>query len=601
MKIRIHKYFIGMALLLLAACAKQPVEPVGPAPQGEGTTIHYRATVSEGTTTRATVDGVNQYTFEAGDILYLEGAKMYGSLTLHSGAGETSAVFEGDLILDEDFFPTGGEDLSATLVSEAAVNCGFYTFDANGKLQAPSYPTDQFASTFADAVSKYSVFTVDGQYGDSEFVLSQHSTFLVFAVRCDKGKVGVGDNVLVSLYNNGTPIRSANVQAEDFGAYSRTAFVTALPGGTSLSGASLSLKWGDGTDDHKEFDDITDASLLANKYYNINRDAVVPYPGFRIRATADNTKITLTYTYTDKTNNNNIESHTEYSKDNGATWSHYTGELTLQKDEELCVKATRTTYRNGGTNNYYAVSSKPIFIADKKVYIAGNIMSLIYGDDFAGKTTLATDYVFQGAFSSSNGAITTIDIDHNDPLILPATTLSTGCYIRMFFNCTSLTTAPALPATTLENYCYYNMFRKCSNLTDVSLLTELPATVLKPSCYRELFRECSKLTAVPKNLLPVTTLVESCYQQMFQGCSLITQVPDLPAETLATSCYSEMFRGCSLLNSIKCLATNRSASGCTSNWVNGVNASGTFTKKTSATWGYGSNGIPNAWNIVNVD
>lgn len=606
MKIRIHKYFIGMALLLLAACAKQPVEPVGPAPQGEGTTIHYRATVSEGTTTRATVDGVNQYTFEAGDILFLEGAKMYGSLALHSGAGETSAVFEGDLILDEDYFPTGGEDLSATLVSEAAVNCGFYTFDANGKLQAPSYPTDQFASTFADAVSKYSVFTVDGQYGDSEFVLSQHSTFLVVAVRCDKGKVGVGDNVLVSLYNNGSPspIRSANVQAEDFGAYSRTAFVTALPGGTSLSGASLSLKWGDGTDDHKEFDDITDASLLANKYYNINRDAVVPYPGFRIRATQKTTTITLTYKYTDKTNNNNNESHTEYSKDNGATWHPCTGDLTLDKDEELCVRATRRTYQNGGTSSYYAVSSKPIFTANKMVYIAGNIMSLIYGDDFEGKTTLETEYVFQGAFSNKNGAINTLDIDPNDPLILPATTLSLGCYIRMFYNCTSLTTAPALPATTLADWCYYNMFRQCANLTDVSLFsaTGLPATELRPNCYRELFRQCTKLTSVPKDLLPVTTLQEGCYQQMFQGCSLITQVPDLPAETLVTSCYSEMFRDCKALKSITCLATSGiNSNNSTANWVNSIGANGTFTKKTAAIWPTGSSGIPNGWTPVNID
>ena len=78
MKIRIEKYIIGITLLLLAACAKQPVEPAGPVPQGEGTTIHYRATVSEGTATRATTDEFNQYIFEAGAILYLDGTKMHG-------------------------------------------------------------------------------------------------------------------------------------------------------------------------------------------------------------------------------------------------------------------------------------------------------------------------------------------------------------------------------------------------------------------------------------------------------------------------------------------------------------------------------------------
>jgi hypothetical protein len=36
----------------------------------------------------------------------------------------------------------------------------------------------------------------------------------------------------------------------------------------------------------------------------------------------------------------------------------------------------------------------------------------------------------------------------------------------MFYNCSSLTTAPALPATTLTDYCYYGMFWNCTSLTE---------------------------------------------------------------------------------------------------------------------------------------
>lgn len=606
MKIRIEKY---ITLLLLAACAKQPVEPVGPAPQGEGTTIHYRATVSEGTT-RATTDGFNQYIFEAGDILYLEGEKMHGSLPIRSGAGETTAVFEGYLVCDEGYIPAEGDDLSATLVSETAVNCGFYTFDANGKLQGPVYPSDQFAATFADAVSKYSVFTIDGKYGDASFILKQRSSFLLFTIRCDKGKVHAGDNVLVSFYNNGaaTPIRSANVQATDYGAYTRTSFVTALPGGTSLSGASLSVKWGSGTDDHKEFTDFSDASLSANKYYNINRDAVVPYRGFRIRATQDGTTITFRFNYS--------QGGTEVSKENGAddSWEKYnvsggTGKnIMLNKDEELCVRATRTSYQNVADDftegsKYFSIQNNPLMTADKKVYIAGNIMSLI--KDGLETGVLPADLAFAGAFAK-DGDTSTIDIDPDDPLILPATTLTRGCYTRMFFRCTGLTTAPALPATTLANFCYYNMFRKCSNLTDLSLFSatdyKLPATELMQSCYRELFRECTSLTAVPKGLLPVTTLAERCYQQMFQGCTIITQVPDLPAGTLVTSCYSEMFNNCKALRNITCLATQGfGVNNSTNNWVNSIGGNGTFTKKNGVAWPNGNNGIPNGWTVVGID
>lgn len=602
MKIRIEKYIIGITLLLLAACAKQPVEPAGPVPQGEGTTIHYRAKVSEDTATRATTDGFNQYIFEAGDILYLEGSKMHGSLTLQSGAGESTALFEGDLVCDEGYFPAEGEDLSATLVSETAVNCGFYAFDANGKLQGPNYPADQFAATFADAVSKYSVFTVNGKYGDASFILSQRSSFLVFAIRCDKGKVHVGDNVQVSLYNSGTPIRSASVQAADLGAYTRLSFVTALPGGTSLSGASLSVKWGTGTEDQKEFTDITDASLTANKYYNITRDAVVPYRGFRIRATQDGTTITFRYNYD--------QGGTEISKENGAdgTWQHYnvsggTGKnITLNKDEELCVRATRTSYQNvlddyNGSNKWYSIQNNPLMTADKKVYIAGNILSLL-------KDGVLTEFAFAGAFAKTSDT-NTIDIDPDDPLVLPATMLTKCCYTRMFLNCKSLTAAPALPATTLAEFCYYNMFRGCTNLTDLSVFSEtkLPASVLVPNCYRELFRGCEKLTAVPKDLLPVTTLAERCYQQMFQDCKAITQVPDLPAPELVLSCYSEMFNGCKALKNITCLATtgiNQYSS--TNAWVNNVGGNGTFTKKNGVSWPTGgTNGIPSNWTVVGVD
>lgn len=607
MKIRIEKYIIGITLLLLAACAKQPVEPAGPVPQGEGTTIHYRAKVSEDTATRATTDGFNQYIFEAGDILYLEGSKMHGSLTLQSGAGESTALFEGDLVCDEGYFPAEGEDLSATLVSETAVNCGFYAFDANGKLQGPNYPDDQLAATFADAVSKYSVFTVNGKYGDASFILSQRSSFLVFAIRCDKGKVHVGDNVQVSLYNSGTPIRSASVQAADLGAYTRLSFVTALPGGTSLSGASLSVKWGTGAEDHKEFTDITDANLSANKYYNITRDAVVPYRGFRIRATQDGTTIiTFRFNYKD--------GGTEISKENGAdgTWEKYnvsggTGKnITLNKDEELCVRATRESYQNVADDfaegsKFFTIQGNPLMTADKKVYIAGNIMSLI--KDGLETGVLPSDLTFAGAFAK-NSDTSTIDIDPNDPLILPATTLTRGCYTRMFFRCTGLTAAPALPATTLAVSCYYNMFRGCSNLENLSVFSEtkLPASVLVPNCYRELFRECAKLTAVPKDLLPVTTLAERCYQQMFQGCKAITQVPDLPAPELVLSCYSEMFNGCNALKNITCLATTGiNANSSTNLWVNSVGGNGTFTKKNGVDWPNGTNGIPNKWTVVGVD
>ena len=39
------------------------------------------------------------------------------------------------------------------------------------------------------------------------------------------------------------------------------------------------------------------------------------------------------------------------------------------------------------------------------------------------------------------------------------------CYEGMFYNCTSLTTAPQLQATSLEISCYSHMFGFCTSLT----------------------------------------------------------------------------------------------------------------------------------------
>ena len=109
----------------------------------------------------------------------------------------------------------------------------------------------------------------------------------------------------------------------------------------------------------------------------------------------------------------------------------------------------------------------------------------------------------------------------------------------LFYNCTSLTTAPELPSTTLANYCYNYMFQGCTGLTSAPAL---PATTLATTCYKSMFYGCTNLTVAPA--LPATTLAKYCYNYMFQGCTSLTSVPALPATTLAENCYYGMFKDC---------------------------------------------------------
>lgn len=170
--------------------------------------------------------------------------------------------------------------------------------------------------------------------------------------------------------------------------------------------------------------------------------------------------------------------------------------------------------------------------------ICGNIMSLLYDDNFVGQTSLlGYDYVFTRLFYNNS------DIISAENLVLPATTLSDGCYVQLLAHDSNLRYTPKLPAQTL-------------------------------------------------NMLS--------YQRMFANCTSLTTAPDLLASVITQRCYEGMFDGCTSLNYIKCLATDISAYNCTLNWLNDVSATGTFVKDANTTWSTGASGIPSGWTVQNA-
>ena len=296
--------------------------------------------------------------------------------------------------------------------------------------------------------------------------------------------------------------------------------------------------------------------------------------GGTINWTASNTAVTKTIEY--KLNNGEWTSVTSNTGSLAPT-------INVVEGDKLQFKGDNRQYATIFSNFNSFSGSTALFEAE------GNIMSLIYGDDFKNHLTISSNYAFAGLFRDCTNLVSA------ENLVLPATTLAEYCYIGMFFGCTSLTTAPALSATTLANGCYSNMFRDCISLTTAPVL---PATTLSSNCYYYMFQGCTSLTTAP--VLPATTLEIYCYGYMFKGCTKLTTAPQLPATTLADGCYSSMFEGCSSLNYIKCLATNISKYNCTGNWVSGVASTGTFVKASSMTsWTTGNSGIPNNWTIEN--
>ena len=148
------------------------------------------------------------------------------------------------------------------------------------------------------------------------------------------------------------------------------------------------------------------------------------------------------------------------STDNGQTWTNKLSQrsrvsiATLNTGDKLLIRGTQT--------NYYT-SYRNYFDSEGAVELSGNIMSLLYGDDFAGKTELTANNTFRGIF----GGLMVVNAEN---LVLPATTLTSGCYQRMFSACASLMTAPTLTAPTLVSQCYSEMFQNCTSLNYIKCL-----------------------------------------------------------------------------------------------------------------------------------
>ena len=251
-----------------------------------------------------------------------------------------------------------------------------------------------------------------------------------------------------------------------------------------------------------------------------------------------------------------LEGLFEYSIDNGSTWST----LDMNSSTPTILAGNKILWK-GRSNIIVGIGT---FSSTGRFNVEGNIMSLLYRDDFESATSLPDEEAFEELFCGNTNLVSA------ENLVLPATTLKEKCYYEMFRGCTSLIKAPKLPATHLESSCYFAMFKGCTSL----------------------------LTA-PE--LPAKSLSNYCYMQMFEGCTSLIKAPILPALNMYYRCYYNMFKGCTSLSYVKCLATNISTSECTSDWLDGVSSSGTFVKASSMNndWSRGASGIPNGWTVSN--
>ena len=236
------------------------------------------------------------------------------------------------------------------------------------------------------------------------------------------------------------------------------------------------------------------------------------------KATQDGSSVTL--------KKNFIPSGTfQTSSDGGNTWVDYTvgTAISLNTGDEVSFRAKADRTSAQSTQKYFS------FQMTGKIEAWHNVMSLYRTNDFSTYKSVV-DYAFY----------------------------------NLFYNCTSLTKAPALPAIALYDGCYDSMFSGCQSLKEAPVL-------------------------------PATILAISCYEGMFYGCQSLTKAPALPATTLAESCYYSMFSGCQSLKEVRIAAT-MTATIALDGWLSGVSATGDFYCDPNATiFPSGVSGIPANW------
>lgn len=146
---------------------------------------------------------------------------------------------------------------------------------------------------------------------------------------------------------------------------------------------------------------------------------------------------------------------------NGGAWvkSKSTNTIKLNRNDRVSIIAADVDFCTVRGDNWWDGMKTYHRVGD----IYGNIMSLIYGDDYIGQTVWTKRTIYW----AEDGFFKHCDIRHAKNLILPATTLSQDAYADMFSHCVYLESAPELPAPTLVEGCYKRMFYNCGLLKRV--------------------------------------------------------------------------------------------------------------------------------------
>lgn len=565
-----RKYWMMMAALVVAACAKHEVEITPEEPAGEKTwTVEVNATRSADDPTKALyLDGSYLQSYWGGtDVVEVyNGDSHLGTLTTKGGG--STCRFSGTL--SGSF--TQGQTLQLYFQYGASTDTGKMFEGQKGTLE-------DIAKRFDYAQASVKVKSVDNAtskvvFEDATFQRRQSINQFTFSYD------GAESNKITKITVTSPALGLS--QATIIPEAPALEFFIALPGveGEEKLPFDFLLETENGT----VLNITKKAKLLAGKYYKATFALSTTYNAY------DSAKqpLTIEALQDGKVTILNPLNRTLYYGFEGVNNSAVNTHIATGNPIEIDVKAGDKLLLGGklssGNRSWSSWGSNAHIICDVPHYVYGNVMSLI---DFEGYLRpeqnpfiqTAEEYAFAGLFWQGSDNHNTTMFNHPEKdIVLPATTVKGGAYRSMFFNCVNLTRAPELPATTFLGGPYITT----------------GGTPEPP--YGMMFSCCYNLKQGP-GILPALTVPQLTYWCMFEHCTSLEASPVLPAKAPGQYSYQRMFINCQSLKQITCYATsNLGANGATYYWVDRVPEGGTFISDPSASWPSGIHGIPAGWN-----
>jgi hypothetical protein len=293
---------------------------------------------------------------------------------------------------------------------------------------------------------------------------------------------------------------------------------------------------------------------------------------FKITSLAANNTITLR-------NNSGLSSAStfSYSTDNGQTWSSFS--LTTGQTQTIATLASGDTLMMYGTNTTLGKSYNAghYFRGSADYEVSGEISSLVNGSDLTDTeigSAATRSFTFAQLFSGDTHLVSA------ENLKISSTALPQSCFNGTFRSCTKLVKAPELPSTILGKETYSSMFESCTALAYPP--TQLYFTSAQSDSYNRMF--CMSRSS------KITTPAMTSSPKMFGDWGSLNPF------------NQQMFCGNGNLANVYCYWTksNHRFGTNMSNWLKYTNA-GTFTKRSTESFGSGESGIPSNWATVNDD